>query len=66
MALSKMAKIIPNKLKRNSMILEKSGWFIINRIATNMINAIMSDLTMSSAPENIEDLFLKGLYNPKK
>ena len=31
-----------------------------------MIKAIISDLIISSAPENMEDLFLKGLYNPKK
>ena len=65
-ALSIMVKIIPNRLKRNSIILEKSGWSITNKIDTNMIKAIISDLIISSAPENMEDLFLKGLYNPKK
>ena len=61
-----MARIIPNRLNRNSMILEKFGWFITNKIATNMIKAIISDLIMSSAPENMDVLFLNGLYKPKK
>jgi hypothetical protein len=65
-ALSRIVKIIPNMLKSNIIILEKSGWSIMNKIATKMIKAMISDLIISSAPENMEDLFLNGLYSPKK
>ena len=54
-ARSNMAKIMPKRLKSKSIILEKLGWFMIKRIATSKMNAIMSAFTISSAPEKMED-----------